>query len=240
MANGGRGGSESRLMGWGSAVDCMNKIWDKFLEEYQQNMDQKIDAVENQIAQLEGDPDPEAGVQNVSYAGRLRGDIERMRACKERFTGAFPDVREKFMGQLQQKLLKQNEGGKRALDFIASRHQKNVVRQTPKTRKKRKRTSKKRAHRRTGRPRGWNMRKYVLPIHRGGHRLSVRELRKHRRSRRKLFKQEQRANNFIRSVRRLAHQPPEKSRRRRYWKPYPARRAPKQPGWLQDWLRGVR
>lgn len=237
MASGGQGGTESRLIGWKNAVDVCNDVWDKWLQAYNDAIQRSIDALEQHIDFLSNDPDSEG--QEYEYISQLRRDIEAIGQCKSKVNDAFDATREKALDSLGKSLLKASPNAKRTIEFVASRNDKNIERVKPNERKKRKRTSTKRRHVRTGRPRGWNMKRInaALGRQRAGRMLSVRERRRRRRARRKVFKQEQKANNFIRSIRRLKHEPHGRHRRV-YWKPYPARRAQKVPGWLTSWLQG--
>lgn len=229
-------GTESRLMSWQDAVESCQAIWDLFEQKFADEIAPKIAIVETFIE------DNRANPQMALRVGQWMQDVENMKRCRDSFKDTFKRTRDANEQYIENHLLGQKKR-RRRLDFVSTRNPKGLIRFAPNERKKHRTKGKKRKnaappgarkHVRTGRPRGWNLRKYVHAKHRGGRVLTITARRQSRRFRRQGFRIAHRANNLVRSARPLVHP----LRGRKTWKAYPLHRFEKREGWLAAYLDG--
>jgi hypothetical protein len=224
----------TKVMTWDKAEEACNSIWDDFEEKWKVGIDAEIARVQALIAEPGFSPD---SVTSSTEAERAANELrlERMKNCKVNFHESLEAWRRTALEKLESMLMSQEK--KRKTGPVDSRHaskkQGSGVKKTKRKpgRKKAPMNRWKRKHVKTGRPRGWNNGRWVLPHQRAGNHPPVRELRKRRAAKRMQEKSDRRVRRALRILR-------WSERYKRHWKPYPWHRGEKVKKWLEHWLSG--
>jgi len=190
---------------WKQAVDACEIGWEKFVEEYEKEIERRIELAKNSFVNTHiSSLTPEVAVEDLLK-------------CRENFRQIWPRWKERALKRLQDDLLKPGSKSAR-VGKVSSRKPIKAIFSKPRARKKpgpkpKAKNRHKRKHVRTGRPRGWNNASFVKPSQRAGIRLSKRE-----RERRAAQRRRERGR-----VERIARRARWSKSLGRFWKPYPKR-----------------